>query len=403
MHNEELQKNIFDCIVIGKGLIGSAAAKYLSLNNSNVAVIGPDEPTGDISKSVIFSSHYDSGRVQRIIGKDAVWTRLNQQSAKQYPSLEKESGIQFHWGVGCFYVTPDEDDPHLKQLPELEKEFDISYQLFENGEAINEACSDYVFPSGVTGIFQPAPAGHINPRHLIKAQLTIFKKNGGSVFNEVVNSITYENDKIILTSLQGNVYHTKKILFTPGAFANFFGLLPQKLALRLKSETIILARVSETESQRLENLPSMLYEIKTETFDSIYLIRPVQYPDGNYYLKMGTNLAKDIFFSTLEEIQDWFKNGNSDAHLETQKQALMQVMPDLKAEAFFTKRCIITYTETGRPYVGKADDKAVYVATGGNGYGAMCSDELGRVAAHLVTEEKLPDEYPDDAFKVAFA
>ena len=35
---------MFEYIVIGKGLIGSAAARYLSENSSRVALIGPDEP-----------------------------------------------------------------------------------------------------------------------------------------------------------------------------------------------------------------------------------------------------------------------------------------------------------------------------------------------------------------------
>ncbi len=34
----------FDYLVIGKGLIGSAAARHLSARASSVAIIGPDEP-----------------------------------------------------------------------------------------------------------------------------------------------------------------------------------------------------------------------------------------------------------------------------------------------------------------------------------------------------------------------
>src|SRR5665647_3105196 len=97
---------IFDCIVIGKGLIGSAAAKYLSYSKKNVAVIGPDEHP-DVNKAIVFSSHYDQGRVQRIIGVDPVWTLLNLQSANQYKFIEEESGISFHSKVGCLYVNPE--------------------------------------------------------------------------------------------------------------------------------------------------------------------------------------------------------------------------------------------------------------------------------------------------------
>ena len=35
---------MFDYIVIGKGLMGSAAARYLSQSGAKVGIIGPDEP-----------------------------------------------------------------------------------------------------------------------------------------------------------------------------------------------------------------------------------------------------------------------------------------------------------------------------------------------------------------------
>ncbi|MEO8763069.1 MAG: hypothetical protein ABI416_02230, partial [Ginsengibacter sp.] len=92
---------IFDCIVIGKGLIGAAAARYLS-QSREVAVIGPGEPA-DMEKAVVFSSHYDQSRIQRIIGTDPVWTLLNIQSAEQYPFLQKESNIKFHFDTVCLY------------------------------------------------------------------------------------------------------------------------------------------------------------------------------------------------------------------------------------------------------------------------------------------------------------
>jgi prephenate dehydrogenase len=36
---------IYESIIIGRGLIGSAAAKYISRSQKNVALIGPDEET----------------------------------------------------------------------------------------------------------------------------------------------------------------------------------------------------------------------------------------------------------------------------------------------------------------------------------------------------------------------
>ena len=85
---------IFDALVIGKGLIGSATAKYLSQTNASVAIIGPDEPA-NIEDAIVYASHYDSGRVQRQIGRNHAMTKLNLHALNHYPWLQKESNIHF--------------------------------------------------------------------------------------------------------------------------------------------------------------------------------------------------------------------------------------------------------------------------------------------------------------------
>src|SRR6185437_910751 len=167
---------IFDYIVIGKGLIGSAAARYLIHSQKNVMVIGPDEHF-HINEAIVFSSHYDQGRVQRIIGIDDVWTLLNLQSSAQYNFLEKESGIAFHSGVGCLYVNPAGVDSYLEQVEKQANYFKLKYNFFEDGEAIHKTFGDFSFPASSVAMFENSPSGYINPRLLIKAQLNLFRKN----------------------------------------------------------------------------------------------------------------------------------------------------------------------------------------------------------------------------------
>ncbi len=374
---------VYDCIVVGKGLMGSAAAKYLAQSLKNVAIIGPDEPT-DLSTATVFASHYDQARIQRQIGLDEVWTLLNIQSTGIYQQLENQSGIQFHDAIGCLYVQPDGLDDYLKMAPSQAKQFNIDCRFFNNGESIHKAFPQYVFPDASHGMIEMAPSGSINPRLLIKAQLEVFKQKGGQVFAETVSAVDYGKDKIDVTTFDGNVFSTKKILLAPGSFSNFLPVPEgKKLALTLKSETIVLAKINETEAKRLSKLPSLLYEINTKNLDGIYLVRPIKYPDGNYYIKMGCNFPADIYFEDLADIKKWFLKGNSDMHLQDLKNALITILPKVVFEDFITKRCIITRTPHGKQYIGELN-RNVIIATGGNGYSAMCSDALGRIASHVV-------------------
>ena len=45
--------------VIGRGLIGSAAARHLTEITDGVVVVGPDEPAERSSHTGVFASHYD--------------------------------------------------------------------------------------------------------------------------------------------------------------------------------------------------------------------------------------------------------------------------------------------------------------------------------------------------------
>ena len=187
-----------------------------------------------------------------------------------------------------------------------------------------------------------------------------------------------------------------------GAFTNFSPLLQNKLALTLKSETVILAEIHPYEAQRLRKLPSLLYEIDEPSLEGIYAIRPIEYSDGRFFLKMGCNLPDDITFTTLEEIQTWFRSGNSDDHIYKMLAALMAIMPNLRVGDCVSKRCILTRTTShGNPYIGQINDHLTVAI--GNGYSAMCSDGIGHVAAHLMMNNLFPANYDPNDYALAYS
>lgn len=394
-------ENKADILVIGKGLIGAATAKYLSAAGKKVIVTGPDEPE-DYEKAAIFASHYDQARVQRLIGKDEAWTRLNIDSANAYPSIEEETGIRFHNAAGCLYVNPHQPDEYLQQAPSLAKQFHTNPVFFNRQAGLSTAFPDFHFPGQSTGLFESGPAGHINPRLLLKAQLHLHRKKGGSESGHTIVSVSAANGIYTAVSADGTSFSAEAIVLAPGSFANYPSLFEHKLAMQSKSEVVLLAKLEKSEAHRLRDLPSLLYEINTPELDGIYLLPPVEYPDGETYLKLGCNMPEDIYFHSLEEIQHWFRQGNSEALADKIRTALFELMPGLQTDTFITKRCIISRTTHGRPYIGSLDNKGLYFAGGCNGYSAMCSDAIGKVMATVVSENKFPDGYESDWFKIMY-
>lgn len=68
----------YEYIVVGKGLMGAAAARHLSAHSPNIALVGPDEPADRPSHGGVFGSHYDEGRITRILDPDRIWALLAQ-------------------------------------------------------------------------------------------------------------------------------------------------------------------------------------------------------------------------------------------------------------------------------------------------------------------------------------
>lgn len=394
--------NSFNVIVIGKGLVGTAAAKYLSSYYSKVAVIGPDEPM-DYDKSIVFASHYDQARVQRMIGKDEVWTRLNTDSVKHYEAIRMRSGIDFHNPVGCLYVNPIGKDGYLEKAKSLSDRFNLPFKAYVKGQQITSDFSGFSFPANAKGLFEASPSGFINPRLLLKAQLNILEQNNGMVLKETVLDVFYTNNEFHVTTYEGNSYRTPKILLATGSFTNFFNLTTKKLDLKLKSEVILLVKVSDEQASKLAALPSLLYEINNVETKGIYLIQPVKYPDGAYYLKMGCNMPEDIYFENIEQVQEWFRSGDSNRFSGRLTQALKLILPEIELDEYFTKRCIISRSAHGRPYIGETAQPGLHVASGCNGYSAMCSDAIGNVAAHLIINGTVPTGYSSKSFKLLYS
>jgi glycine/D-amino acid oxidase-like deaminating enzyme len=74
----------YEYIVVGKGLMGAAAARHLSAHSPSIALIGPDEPPDRPAHVGVFGSHYDEGGITRILDPDRIWALFAHRSMVRY-------------------------------------------------------------------------------------------------------------------------------------------------------------------------------------------------------------------------------------------------------------------------------------------------------------------------------
>ncbi|WP_407494467.1 NAD(P)/FAD-dependent oxidoreductase [Pseudooceanicola sp. MF1-13] len=367
--------------VIGAGLIGSAAARHLATQGAEVTLIGPDEPADKTTHTGPFASHYDEGRITRGLDPSPFWSRVSRASIARYAQIEAASGIRFYSPVGCM-MAGTSDSRQAADMEQIAARDGIPCTRLDRAQLAHRF-SFFDFPDDTIGLLETKDAGHISPRRLVSAQIKLAKANGAQHIAEAVMDYN-DTDQGVSVRTATQTLKFDRILLATGGFSNPF--LGDQLSLTIYGRTVVLFEVSEAEAKRLSTMPSLIYLEPPENHP--YLLPPIRYPDGRYYLKMG-GPTEDPVLSTKAELTEWFQSPG-DTKAGTEIEAMLRArMPDLQIDAVSTMSCVTSYTPNELPYLRSLSPR-VFTATGGCGRAAKNSDELGRLGAGLLTDTPLP-------------
>ena len=143
----------YDYIVVGRGLCGSAAARHLAKQNLKVALVGPSEPASRQAHQGVFASHYDEGRITRIIDPNPVWALMAKRAISRYRQLEDFSGVPFYYEVGHLAVGQEsgESPKYIESLCTSAVQLDIDIEVLGT-ERLRETFPYLRFPQGALGV-----------------------------------------------------------------------------------------------------------------------------------------------------------------------------------------------------------------------------------------------------------
>ena len=57
-------------------------------------------------------------------------------------------------------------------------------------------------------------------------------------------------------------------------------------------------------------MPALCTDYDFKKLDGTYILPPILYPDGKYYLKLGHGDHFEIIIQNLEQMKNWYKNGH---------------------------------------------------------------------------------------------
>ncbi|XP_037789811.1 monomeric sarcosine oxidase-like [Penaeus monodon] len=398
------QDKVYDLVIVGAGMIGSASAYYASqIPGMSVCLIGPPEPVSRKGHE-IFGCWFDEGRICRRVAFDHTWSVLATKSIDRFRTIEKKTGINFYTESGFVFVTKDEN------------EFSIAMERSQkSGLAAEDITMSWktVFPyleipENAFVFWERNNAGFINPRQLVKAHQMAARQNRAQVVQKIVSTIqfaTHSGHRWVIETECGDKLRCANVLVAAGGFAGLKplfrhvapGLVPD---LELRTQTVSFLRISEEEAQRLKTMPTIVTRCAFENLDGAYVLPPIKYPDGHWYVKLGHGRVYEEKMRTLSEVSEWYAQQTGIPEcVDCLTRYMKYMLPDLKMEEVSGDGCLTSHTPNNEPYIDLIAP-GFGVALGGNGYAAKASDEIGRLAARLVLLGEWKSEIPKDRVKM---
>lgn len=392
-----------DVCVLGRGLIGSAAAKYLSVMiSSSVVLMGPNESIA--RENDICGAHHVEGRITRKTDANSIWALLAQRSIERYRKIEQESGVHFYHEVGHL-VVGSKGEEHMRKVAANAEELGILVNTIDD----QNLAANYPFmnfPSNCEGISETTDSGWVSARRQVDAQMAIAKKYGCKEILvpakavEPCDIITLDGEEISgfkVYGHDGSIVCSKKVLIATGSNCNL--LLPAHLQLDLHIRTAqtLKLKMTDIDTARLADMPTIIYKVGPADYNWCYLLPPILYPDGYYWFKIGG--GRKISLEIHTDVVHWYQRNNWSTILSKQYQfnerdmlsVLNELFPGLCSRAVEVKgdTCVTVHTRNNLPYIGQVTSiPCLFVATGGNGFAAKSADEIGRLAAMSVINEK---------------
>lgn len=367
--------------------MGSAAARHLAKTGAQVVLVGPAEPKVKSTHDGVFASHYDQARIFRKLDSDSDWSCLAQMSIDRYPEIEAAGKCQFFQPVGSIIAGPEtgQGSSFIQNVLKVGRERKIEHEALR-GDTLRARFPFFDFPDAILALYERNSGGWINPRNHVAAELEATKQLGATIHRSEAYRVTEKRDHVAIKCADGTEFCAKKVIVACGAFSKAEGLLPEPLPMKVYARTVTFFELPTEEIKRLRNMPSVVY-LPPDLSSDPYILPPVQYEDGKTYLKIGGD-PKNIELETLEATKTWLRGDGDERVSQFQCDQLLKLMPDLNYTSVSFGSCVTAFTRSGKPLIYQQSERLIAL-TGGNGAGAKCGDELGRLGAELALEGEI--------------
>jgi sarcosine oxidase subunit beta len=352
-------KKTYDVAVIGAGIIGMAAAAYLSEKELKTAVIDKSfMGSGSTGRCI-------SGIRQQFSTPTSIG--VMKESVSLFSQMKDEFGFSVDFAKSGYLLLAHSEDlmKTFESNIKVQKKEGVDVSLLEPGECLSVAPN--LNTKGLLGAAYCPDDGQAYPFAVLKGYKTKIDQKRGEffLFNPVFS--IQKNSNFLLTLKDGTVIEASKVLMSAGPWTRDLG---KKIGLDLplypeRHEAIITERIPKI-------VEPMLVDYRK---------------DGCYFQQLLTGQIIGCY--TPEPNVPGIRHDSSCGFLIEMAKRMVRLVPELKKAAILRHWAgCYTMTPDGNPIVDQTSIDDLYVASGMCGHGFMFGPAMGKNLAHYMIHDE---------------
>jgi len=375
------QNEVYDAIIIGLGAMGSSALYQLSKTDLNVLGVDRFDPPHNKG-----SSHGETRITREAIAEGKEYVHLVRKSHEIWKDLEKITGSKLFSETGFLLYGPKTKDFILNTI-NTAQEFGIVHQTLDYSQLSNKYKQYFNMPDGIIGYFEPG-GGYVFPEECIKVQLSQAKKNGARVVINTKILAINQNEELIEVTTETQVYKTKKVVVTAGAWT--YKLVKElKLKLKVYKQILFWYRIKEAARAKYDfsekTLPAFNWELNENSMGDDIFIYGFPSQDGK-----TVKIASEFYVDTVDP-DDMSRLNVLEFEVNRMRKLIEGLLPWLDYEVEKTESCLYTVSPDNKFIIDEMFEKKALIASGFSGHGFKHSAGLGVQLAKWINAGKMDD------------
>lgn len=372
-----LNKNRFDVVIVGAGVIGCSIAYFLAKTSKNKIKIAVIERNVPGSESTAGAAGMLAAQIES--ESSGAFFDLLLQSRNLFEALaaelKQDSGVDIEYiksGIAAIAFT-EEEEQKLRERYAWQRKSNLECDWLSSGEVQQKY--PFLRRTDFGGFFAPQDA-QVSASRLATAFELAAKKMGVAFFDrQTVSALDLQEPKLNSLKTNHSVFFADRFIFAAGAWTGKIlnGLVPVE---PVKGQILIFEMNGEYAEPSFSRSPLFLGNTPGENPIHCYLV-----PKKDHHLYLGATM----------EHRGFDQSENKDATTRMVEYAL-RIFPDLSAFGF--KGAWIGLrpgSSDGLPLLGLAPGlENVYVASGHFRNGILLAPITGKIISDILFERKTP-------------